>query len=150
MRHAGDRVPRGLRVRDGVDGETGFVVEDEHAMAEAIGRLDEIDPERCRESARERFDVAAVGGGLRESLRGGVEQPALGHELHRQRAVADRLEEHHHAVAVVALHHALAPVGVPHARADLERPRALPAPAAARLAVVAVAARRRAAAHRSS
>jgi len=43
-----------------VDGETGFVVEDEHAMAEAIGRLDEIDPERCRESARERFDVAAV------------------------------------------------------------------------------------------
>jgi glycosyltransferase involved in cell wall biosynthesis len=43
-----------------VDGETGFVVEDEHAMGEAIGRLDEIDPERCRESARERFDVAAV------------------------------------------------------------------------------------------
>jgi glycosyltransferase involved in cell wall biosynthesis len=43
-----------------VDGETGFVVEDEHAMAEAIGRLDQIDPERCRESARERFDVAAV------------------------------------------------------------------------------------------
>ena len=43
-----------------VDGETGFVVDDEHAMAEAIGRLDEIDPERCRESARERFDVATV------------------------------------------------------------------------------------------
>jgi glycosyltransferase involved in cell wall biosynthesis len=43
-----------------LDGETGFVVEDEHAMAEAIGRLGEIDPERCRESARERFDVAAV------------------------------------------------------------------------------------------
>ena len=43
-----------------VDGETGFVVEDEHAMTEAIGRIDQIDPERCRESARERFDVAAV------------------------------------------------------------------------------------------
>ena len=43
-----------------VDGETGFVVDDEHAMAEAIGRLDEIDPERCRESARERFDVTTV------------------------------------------------------------------------------------------
>jgi len=43
-----------------VYGETGFVVEDEHAMAEAIGRLDQIDPGRCRESARERFDVAAV------------------------------------------------------------------------------------------
>ncbi|HEX6654341.1 MAG TPA: glycosyltransferase family 4 protein [Thermoleophilaceae bacterium] len=43
-----------------LDGDTGFVVEDEHAMAEAIDRLGEIDPERCRESARERFDVAAV------------------------------------------------------------------------------------------
>lgn len=29
-------------------------------MAEAIKRLDEIDPARCRESAEERFDVSAV------------------------------------------------------------------------------------------
>ncbi len=29
-------------------------------MAEAIKRLEEIDPARCRESAAERFDVAAV------------------------------------------------------------------------------------------
>jgi glycosyltransferase involved in cell wall biosynthesis len=43
-----------------LDGETGFVVDDEHAMGEAIGRLDEIDPARCRESAEERFDVAPV------------------------------------------------------------------------------------------
>jgi glycosyltransferase involved in cell wall biosynthesis len=43
-----------------LDGETGFVVEDEHAMAEAVGRLDEIDPARCRSSAEERFDVAPV------------------------------------------------------------------------------------------
>jgi glycosyltransferase involved in cell wall biosynthesis len=43
-----------------LDGETGFVVNDEHDMAAAVGRLDEIDPARCRESARERFDVAAV------------------------------------------------------------------------------------------
>jgi glycosyltransferase involved in cell wall biosynthesis len=43
-----------------LDGETGFVVEDEHAMAEAIQRLDEIDPARCRSSAEERFDVAPV------------------------------------------------------------------------------------------
>jgi glycosyltransferase involved in cell wall biosynthesis len=43
-----------------LDGETGFVVEGEHAMAEAIGRLDEIDPARCRSSAEERFDVAPV------------------------------------------------------------------------------------------
>jgi glycosyltransferase involved in cell wall biosynthesis len=43
-----------------LDGETGFVVGDEHEMAAAVLRLGEIDPERCRASARERFDVAAV------------------------------------------------------------------------------------------
>jgi glycosyltransferase involved in cell wall biosynthesis len=43
-----------------IDGDTGFVVDDERGMAAAVGRLDEIDPARCRESARERFDVAAV------------------------------------------------------------------------------------------
>ncbi len=43
-----------------LDGETGFVVDDEQEMAAAVGRLREIDPARCRESARERFDVAAV------------------------------------------------------------------------------------------
>ena len=43
-----------------LDGETGYVVEDEHAMAEAIRRLDEIDPARCRSSAEERFDLAPV------------------------------------------------------------------------------------------
>lgn len=43
-----------------IDGETGFVVRDEHEMAAAVGRLDEIDPSRCRESTRERFDVTAV------------------------------------------------------------------------------------------
>jgi glycosyltransferase involved in cell wall biosynthesis len=43
-----------------IDGETGFVVDDEHAMAEAVSRLDEIDPGRCRASMEERFDVAPV------------------------------------------------------------------------------------------
>jgi glycosyltransferase involved in cell wall biosynthesis len=43
-----------------LDGETGFVAGDEHEMAAAVGRVDEIDPERCRASARERFDVSAV------------------------------------------------------------------------------------------
>jgi glycosyltransferase involved in cell wall biosynthesis len=45
-----------------LDGETGFVVEDEHEMADAVGRLDEIDLARCRSSAEERFDVAPVAG----------------------------------------------------------------------------------------
>jgi glycosyltransferase involved in cell wall biosynthesis len=43
-----------------LDGETGFVAEDEGEMAAAVDRLGEIDPERCRESARDRFDVTAV------------------------------------------------------------------------------------------
>ena len=43
-----------------IDGETGFIVDDEDEMAAAVGRLGEIDPARCRELARERFDVAAV------------------------------------------------------------------------------------------
>jgi glycosyltransferase involved in cell wall biosynthesis len=52
--------PEGSAPEIVIDGETGFVVEDEHEMAAAIERLDEIDPERCRASARERFDVSAV------------------------------------------------------------------------------------------
>lgn len=43
-----------------VDGETGYLVEDEAQMAAAIGRLDEIDPQRCRDSAAQRFDVEQV------------------------------------------------------------------------------------------
>jgi len=42
------------------DGETGFVVDDEHAMAAAIGRLGEIEPSRCRRACEERFGVPAV------------------------------------------------------------------------------------------
>jgi glycosyltransferase involved in cell wall biosynthesis len=52
--------PEGSAPEIVIDGETGFVVDGEHEMAEAVGRLGEIDPHRCRESARERFDVAAV------------------------------------------------------------------------------------------
>lgn len=42
------------------DGLTGFLVADEREMARAVGRLSEIDPERCRSVARERFDVERV------------------------------------------------------------------------------------------
>jgi glycosyltransferase involved in cell wall biosynthesis len=43
-----------------LDGETGFLVDDEEGMAQAIGRLGEIDPARCREATEERFGVDAV------------------------------------------------------------------------------------------
>ena len=52
--------PEGSAPEIVLDGETGFVVDNEGEMAAAVRRLGEIDSERCRESARERFDVAAV------------------------------------------------------------------------------------------
>jgi glycosyltransferase involved in cell wall biosynthesis len=51
------------------DGRTGFVVEDEHAMAEAVGRLGEIDPAECRASCERRFGVPAVVGAYEEVYR---------------------------------------------------------------------------------
>jgi glycosyltransferase involved in cell wall biosynthesis len=42
------------------DGRTGFVVDDEHAMAAAVERLGELDPAACRRSCEERFGVPAV------------------------------------------------------------------------------------------
>jgi glycosyltransferase involved in cell wall biosynthesis len=51
------------------DGRTGFVVEDEHAMAAAIGRLDEIDPQSCRSSCQERFSVEVVVRGYEDVYR---------------------------------------------------------------------------------
>jgi len=42
------------------NGRTGFVVESENEMVEAIRRIDEIDPEECRRVARERFSAARM------------------------------------------------------------------------------------------
>jgi glycosyltransferase involved in cell wall biosynthesis len=42
------------------DGETGFLVDDEEAMVGVVGRLGEIDRDRCRASVRERFDVSSI------------------------------------------------------------------------------------------
>jgi glycosyltransferase involved in cell wall biosynthesis len=51
------------------DGRTGFVVDDEHAMAAAVGRLGEIDPDGCRRSCEERFSVDAVVRGYEDVYR---------------------------------------------------------------------------------
>lgn len=55
--------PEGSAPEIVVDGETGFVVNSESEMADAIKRLDLIDSHRCRESASRRFDVTAVAAG---------------------------------------------------------------------------------------
>jgi glycosyltransferase involved in cell wall biosynthesis len=51
------------------DGRTGFVVEDEHAMAGAVGRLGEIDHALCRQACEDRFGVPAVVRGYEEVYR---------------------------------------------------------------------------------
>lgn len=65
--------PEGAAAEVVVDGETGFLVDDEEAMAEAVGRLDEIDPARCRASACERFDVDPVAEGYERAYLRAIE-----------------------------------------------------------------------------
>jgi glycosyltransferase involved in cell wall biosynthesis len=67
--------PEGSAPEIVLDGETGFVVDDEREMAAAIGRLSEIAPERCRESARERFDVRAVAEAYEQAYERARERP---------------------------------------------------------------------------
>jgi glycosyltransferase involved in cell wall biosynthesis len=43
------------------DGRTGFLVDDEEAMAAAIHRLGEIDPAECRKRVEARYDIGPVG-----------------------------------------------------------------------------------------
>jgi glycosyltransferase involved in cell wall biosynthesis len=42
------------------DGRTGFLVNSVEEMADAIGRIDEIDPEQCRKAARDRFSLSRM------------------------------------------------------------------------------------------
>jgi glycosyltransferase involved in cell wall biosynthesis len=52
--------PEGSATEVVAEGETGFIVDDEGEMASAARRLEEIEPARCREWVRERFDVVPV------------------------------------------------------------------------------------------
>jgi hypothetical protein len=56
------------------------MVNDERAMADAVGRLHEIDPATCRERTARRFDVAAVTE-AHERVYGRAQQIALGYQL---------------------------------------------------------------------
>jgi glycosyltransferase involved in cell wall biosynthesis len=57
------------------DGTTGFVVEDEHAMARAVERLGEIAPAACRDACERRFGVPAVVRGYERVYRAAVGMP---------------------------------------------------------------------------
>ncbi len=62
--------PEGSSPEIVIDGETGYLVDDEAQMAAAISRLDEIDPKRCRDSAARRFDVQQVAAAHENVYRG--------------------------------------------------------------------------------
>ena len=55
--------PEGAASEIVIDGENGFHVADEREMAAAAGRLQRIDPVRCRESVAECYDVSVVAEG---------------------------------------------------------------------------------------
>jgi glycosyltransferase involved in cell wall biosynthesis len=61
--------PEGAAPEIVIDGETGFLVGDEHEMADAVARLGEIDPGRCREHVTARYDVPTVAGEYVEAYR---------------------------------------------------------------------------------
>jgi glycosyltransferase involved in cell wall biosynthesis len=52
-----------------IPGVNGFLVDDETAMADAVARLGEIDPDVCRASVRERYDIGLVGAGYERVYR---------------------------------------------------------------------------------
>jgi glycosyltransferase involved in cell wall biosynthesis len=51
------------------EGVTGFLARDLDAMADAVERADQIDPDRCAERARERFSPARMADGYEEVYR---------------------------------------------------------------------------------
>jgi glycosyltransferase involved in cell wall biosynthesis len=67
--------PEGAAPELVLDGETGFLVDGEDEMAAAIGRLDQIDPRRCRSATEERFGVDAVARGYEDVYRRAAASP---------------------------------------------------------------------------
>jgi glycosyltransferase involved in cell wall biosynthesis len=61
--------PRGALKETVVDGETGYLVEDEDALAEAIARVSDIDPNRCREHVEQNFSVETVSARYEEAFK---------------------------------------------------------------------------------
>jgi glycosyltransferase involved in cell wall biosynthesis len=61
--------PEGAAAEIVIDGENGMLVADEAGMARAVERLGSIDPERCRASVQERYDVSVTVAGYERVYR---------------------------------------------------------------------------------
>jgi glycosyltransferase involved in cell wall biosynthesis len=61
--------PEGAAAEIVIDGENGILVADETEMAHAVERLGSIDPERCRASVADRYDVSIAAAGYERVYR---------------------------------------------------------------------------------
>jgi glycosyltransferase involved in cell wall biosynthesis len=64
--------PEGAAREIVIDGHNGMLVADETEMARATAHLADIDPERCRESVRARYDIAITADGYEAVYRRAV------------------------------------------------------------------------------
>jgi glycosyltransferase involved in cell wall biosynthesis len=82
---------RGAATEIVIDGENGMLVADETEMAHAIDKLDSIDPVRCRESVRDRYDVATVTDGYEAVYRQATSRTPLPERMLKAHAQVSRL-----------------------------------------------------------
>ena len=73
--------PEGAAAEIVIDGENGMLVGDEAEMADAITRLGSIDPERCRASVAERYDISVTAAGYEHVYRQAIAADGRRHLL---------------------------------------------------------------------
>ena len=71
--------PEGAAAEIVIDGENGMLVADEAEMAGAVERLGSIDPERCRASVAERYDVSVTVAGYEHVYRRAIAADCRSH-----------------------------------------------------------------------
>ena len=73
--------PEGAAAEIVIDGENGMLVADEAEMARAVSRLGSIDPEYCRASVAERYDVSVAVAGYERVYRQAIAADCRSHPL---------------------------------------------------------------------
>jgi glycosyltransferase involved in cell wall biosynthesis len=73
--------PEGAAAEIVIEGENGLLVADEDEMARAVERLGSIDPERCRASVAERYDVSVTVAGYEHVYRQAIAADCPSHPL---------------------------------------------------------------------
>jgi glycosyltransferase involved in cell wall biosynthesis len=84
--------PEGAAAAVVIDGENGMLVADETEMAGAVERLGSIDPERCRASVAERYDVSVAVEGYERVYRRAIAADCRSHPSRATRTVANGVQ----------------------------------------------------------